>query len=207
MHVGIVSFTDVDYGLDLANAIAEAGAKVTFYTSRTHAIRTVGDTHHPIERLYQKQLINKNIDVHLMPLKRMRDPRMFFIMRHLANIIHDDHVDLVHILIGGGEIWTAILANLLSRIPVVSTIIIPKPNIGEFPPPWVVIMVNRLIAHGSDAIIVNGKDHVSFMLNIYKYPIERVHYIPLGPRNIFLRWRARNLSEENGKIPVSYTHL
>lgn len=200
MHVGIVSFTDVDSGLDLANAIAETGAKVTFYTSRFHTIRTVGDSQHPIERLYQMRLLKKEIDVRLIQLNRMRDPRMFFLMSELADIIHHDHVDVAHILIGGGELWTAVLANLLRPTPVVSTIIIPKPNIGEYPPSWVVILVNRLIARGSDAIIVNGKDHVSIMHDIYNYPIEGVSFIALGPRNVFNRWSARNFNEKNGTI-------
>lgn len=200
MHVGIVSFTDVDSGLDLANAIAEAGPRVTFYSSRAHVSRTVGDTNHPIERIYQKQLINKNVDVQLIPLKRMRNPRMFIIMRDLVNIIRNDHIDLVHILMGGGEIWTAILAMLIKHIPVVSTMIIPKPNIGEYPPPWVVILVNRILAFGSQAIIVNGKDHPTLIHKIYHYPSEKVHYIPLGPRSVFLKWCTRDISEENGKI-------
>ncbi len=200
MHIGIVSFTDVDSGLDLANALAEAGAEVTFYSSRSHTSRTVGDEQHPVEKLYQQNLIKREIKVHLIQLRRMRDPRMFFLMNSLARKIQGDSVDAVHILIGGGELWTAILANLIRRIPVVSTIIIPKPNIGEFPPPWVVIGVNRLIARGSNAVIVNGKDHVPMMKQIYHYPSERVHYVPLGPRNIFLSWIARETSEENGTV-------
>jgi starch synthase len=200
MRVGIVSFTDVDSGIDLANAIAEAGASVVFYSSRSHTIRTVGDSEHPIERLYQMRLLRLDVKVRLIQLHRMRNPQMIYVMHSIAKMIQNDGVDVAHILIGGGELWTAVLANLLKRIPVVSTIIIPKPNIGEFPPPWVVIMVNRLIIHGSDAIIVNGKDHVSMTHKVYNYPVERVYYIPLGPRNVFLKWCVRDLSEENGTI-------
>ncbi len=200
MHVGIVSFTDVDSGLDLANALAEAGAEVTFYSSRSHTARTVGDPHHPIEKLYQQNLLRREIKVRLIQLKRMRDPRMLFLMNSLARMIQSDGVDVVHLLIGGGELWIAVLANLIRRIPVVSTIIIPEPNIGEFPPPRVVIAVNRLIAHGSDAVIVNGKNHVSIMKQVYRYPANRVHYIPLGSRDVFLNWIDREVCEENDTV-------
>jgi len=200
MHVGIVSFTDVDSGLDLSNALAEAGVKVTFYSSRSHTIKTAGDSEYPVERLYQLGLLRKEIKVQLIQLLRMRDPRMIFVMSSIVRMMQNDGVDVAHILIGGGELWTAVLANLLKHIPVVSTIIIPRANIGEFPPPWAVTQVNRLMAWGSDVVIVNGKDHVSIMKEIYNYPAERVHYIPLGPRSVFLKWSTRNISEETGTI-------
>jgi glycosyltransferase involved in cell wall biosynthesis len=200
MHVGIVSFTDVDSGLDLANAIADTGVRVTFYSSLVHTVRTVGDSNHPVDKMYELGLLGKNIKVQLTQLCRMRDPRSLSVMSLLAKTIQNDGVDIVHILIGGGELWTAVLAKLVRRIPVVSTIIIPKPNIGEFPPPWVVTWVNRLIASGSDAVIVNGKDHVAIMREIYSYPVERVYYIPLGPRSVFRKWCMRDVSEENGTI-------
>lgn len=200
MHVGIVSFTDIDSGLDLANALADAGAEVTFYSSWTHATQTAGDSERPVERLYKIGLLRQDIKVQLIQLRRMRDLRMVLVMSSIARLIQADGVDVVHILIGGGELWTAVLASLLRRIPVVSTIIIPKPNIGEFPPPWAVIQVNRLIVHRSDTVIVNGRDHLQFMQEIYHYPPERVHYIPLGPRSVFLKWSTQNISEEDGTI-------
>jgi glycosyltransferase involved in cell wall biosynthesis len=53
---------------------------------------------------------------------------------------------------------------------------------------------------GSDAIIVNGKDHVFVMQETYNYPAKKVHYIPLGPRSVFKKWCARDISEESGTI-------
>ena len=118
----------------------------------------------------------------------------------MQETIHDDGIEVVHILIGGGELWTAVLANLLRRIPVVSTIIIPEPNIGEFPPPWVVIWINRLITRGSEVVIVNGKAHVPIMQEMYNYPADRIFYCPLGPRNVFLKWSAQDFHEKTGRI-------
>jgi len=200
VRVGIVSFTDVDYGLDLANALSEAGIEVTFYSSLSHTSRSVGDADRPIERLYEIGLLRREVKMHLTRLNRMRDPRMFSIMGSLAKAIRNDGMDVVHILIGGGELWTAVLAKLLRQIPVVSTIIIPEPNVGEFPPPKAVIWINWLIAQGSDVVIVNGKDHVTVMREKYNYPAERVYYIPLGPRSVFLKWTAGEVHEENGTI-------
>ena len=200
MHIGIVSFTDVDSGLDLANALVEAGADVSYYSSMLHTILTVGDSLHPVERLYQMGILKKEVKMRLFQLKRMRDPRSFTVIRSIAKSIESDGIDVAHILMGGGEVWTAVLSNLLGQIPVVSTIIIPKPNLGEFPPPRIVIWVNRLLACGSDLVIVNGKDHLPIMRLIYNYPAERVRYIPLGPRDVFQRWKIQDQSEDVGTI-------
>jgi glycosyltransferase involved in cell wall biosynthesis len=202
MQVGIVSFTDVDSGLDLANAIAEAGVEVTFYSSRSHTIRTVGNSEFPVEQLYKKGLLREDVRIQLTQLRRMRSLHSYSVINSLVKKIQNDGIEVVHILIGGGELWTAVLAKLLKlrRIPVVSTVIIPKPNIGEFPPPQVVIWINWLIASSSDAIIVNGKDHETIMHEVYNCPAEKVHYIPLGPRNVFLKWASWDVDEENGTI-------
>jgi hypothetical protein len=200
MHVGVVSFTDVDYGLDLVNGLVEAGADVTFYSSRSHTIRSVGDSKHPIESLYKIGLLPKEVKVNLIQLSRMRNPRSLSIMLSVANSIRNDGVDIAHVLMGGGELWTSVLANLLQRIPVVSTMIIPKPNLGEYPPSRIVIWVNRILAHGSDLVIVNGKGHEPLMQEIYHYPTDRVRYIPLGPRRVSLKWSSKVIPEETGTI-------
>jgi len=201
MHIGIVSFTDVDSGLDLANALAELGFKITFYTSQSHAHLSVGDSQQPISKMYERGLLNSNVAVRLIQLSRMRDLHSFSVMKSVAKMIKDDGVDVAHILIGGGELWTAVLANMINWIPVVSTIIIPQPNVGEFPPPKIVTWINRLIAMGSDLIIVNGKDHLPIMKQVYNYPLEKVVYIPLGPRTVFLKWRSReDVAEADGTI-------
>jgi len=200
MRVGIVSFTDVDSGIDLANALAEAGADVTYYSSRKHASLTVGDFDQPEKKIHQEGLLRADIKVHLTQLRRMRDLRSYFVMQKLAKRIQEDGMELVHILIGAGELWTAVLANLIRQIPVVSTIIIPEPNIGEYPPPRIVVWINRLMVNGSDMVIVNGKNHIEAMQRIYNYPKERVSYIPLGPRNVFLKWIRKDIKEKTGTL-------
>jgi len=42
MNIAIVSFTDVDSGIDLANALAACGKRVTLYLSRKHVRASVG---------------------------------------------------------------------------------------------------------------------------------------------------------------------
>ncbi len=200
MHVGVVSFTDVDYGLDLANGLFDAGAGVTFYSSLSHVSRMVGDANQPIQHLYKLGLLSKEVKVNLVQLSRMRNPRSFSVMNSVANMIRHDGVDIAHILLGGGEIWTSVLANFIKDIPVVSTMIIPQPNLSEYPPARIVIWVNRFLAFGSDVVIVNGKDHVQLLKDIYHYPVDRVRYIPLGPRCVSLKWSAKNLPEETGTI-------
>ncbi len=53
MHVGLVSLTDIEYGLDLANALSETGVSVSLYMSRSHTARVVGDSVRPAERVFE----------------------------------------------------------------------------------------------------------------------------------------------------------
>lgn len=200
MHVGVVSFTDVDYGLDLANALDEAGVSVSLYLSRSHIITAMNSSDQPAERIYELGLLAPHIKIRPFQLRQMRDPSSFTVMRRISQSISADGVDVAHILMGGGEIWTAVLACLLRDVPVVSTMIIPQPNIGEYPPAFVVSAANRLLAYGSDVIIVNGRDHVALVQKKYGVPVDRVTYVPLGPRTTAVRWSTGTVSEEPGMI-------
>jgi alpha-maltose-1-phosphate synthase len=200
VHVGIVSFTDVDSGIDLANALHEARVTVSLYLSQAHAATMTGQPERTVEQLYELGLLDSAVKTRLFQLRRMRDPGSFAVMREIARVMRADGVDLVHLLMGGGEIWTAVLACLLRDLPVASTMIIPKPNISEYPPARVVSAVNQLLAWGSDVIIVNGRDHVPLVQHRYHMPAERICYIALGPRSIFLRWATRQMPEDPGTI-------
>jgi glycosyltransferase involved in cell wall biosynthesis len=165
MHIGLISWGDVDYALDLANELNEAGVTVTLYLCQAHVEREVDTPDRPIERLYEMQLLPRTCKVRLIRLPRMRDPRSFAIIHRLSNTMRDDGVEAAHILLGPGELWLAVLACLLRNIPVTSTMIVPQPNVGEELPFFVVWAVHKLLAYGSDMVIVNGADQVALQGN------------------------------------------
>ena len=143
MRVGVVVFCDVDYGLDLTNTLHEKGLQVSLCLSRKHLVPHLGTAQQPLERMYEVGLVPSDCRVRVFDLPRMRDPRSIGVIRRIAQAMRDDRVDVLHILVGPGELWPAVLGLALRDIPVVSTMIIPKPNVGEglpaivpVPPQW-----------------------------------------------------------------------
>jgi starch synthase len=173
MNVGIVSFSDVDYAFDVANALKEAHVSVSLYLGQADTIRRANDSDRPAQRIHECGLVDPDVKIRLFQLPRMRDP---------------------------GSLAVAVLACLLRDLPVVSTMIIPKPNIGEYPPAFMVSAINRLLTYGSDVIVVNGKDHEPLVQTVYGVPSDRIHYVPLGPRTAFLRWSSSQVPEEPGTV-------
>ncbi len=200
MHVGLVSFTDIDYGLDLANALHEADVSVSLYMSRSHTSNAVNSPDRPAERIYELGLLPPAVRLHLVQFPRMRDPRSLTGVRRLGQSMRNEGVDVAHILLGSGEIWIAVLACLLRDLPVVSTMREPEPNMIDYPPAPVVVAANRLLTYGSDMIIVNGRNHIALLQERYKVPASRVSYVHLGPRTTAARWSTRAVPEEASTI-------
>jgi len=209
MHIGLVVSDDLDYGLDLANALIKEGESVTLYLSAKHTslymygierteIESQSDS--LIERLYEIGLIPRSCHVHLFRYPRIRDPRSLSFMKNISQVISEDGVDVVHILMGPGELWLAILACLIGDIPVTSTMIIPKPNVGEALPVFVLWAIAKLLTVGSNQIIVNGEDQVELVHKIYGISTRRVAYVPLGPRTTAVKWADHNYHEEPSTV-------
>jgi glycosyltransferase involved in cell wall biosynthesis len=78
--------------------------------------------------------------------------------------------------------------------------IIPKPNLGDYPSAPVVLAVNQILAWGSDVIVVNGSEQDQLVQQMYRVPSDRVHYVPLIPRVSPLRWVAKKVAEEPALI-------
>lgn len=199
MRIGIVSLSDVDFGLNLANALDSAGESVHLYLSRHHAFLSLGDNPHVLDSFYTLGLLSCEIHLYLFDAPHMRDPRSFATMRRLCQTMKDDDIQVAHLLVGSGEFWLAILAWLL-KIPVCSTMIIPKPNIGDHPPAPIVTAVNQLLAWNSEIVVVNGKNQISMVEKMYHFPTARVDYVPLIPRTTTLHYATKNISEEMGLI-------
>jgi alpha-maltose-1-phosphate synthase len=200
MRVGVVVFDDVDYGLDLAAMLHVAGQEVCLYLSEKHVAPYVGVSERPVERMYEVGLLPPECRVRLYRLPRMSDPRSLGVARQIARDIRGDEVDLLHILVGPGELWPAALSHLVARMPVAATMIIPKPNVGEHLPAWVPIAVYRLLAWGSDIIIVNGADQVAQVRQLYGVPDHRIAYVPLGPRTTAVGWSLRHVAEDPATV-------
>ncbi len=200
MHVGLVTRGDVAYTLDLANLLYEAGLSVSLYLSYEHTVREVGTRDRPIERLYELGLLPSECRVHLIKPPRMRNPFSLAAYISLSKTIQNDGVDVAHILAGPHEVWLAILACLLRAIPVTGTMIVPKPNIGDNIPPFLSRLINKILAYGSDMIIVNGEDQVKFVQNLYGLPANRVAFVPLNARTTAVKWSVQRNAEEPGTV-------
>ncbi len=200
MHVGLIARGDVDYALDLANELSEMGMVVTLYLCYSHVLNIVGSSDHLKESLYELKIVPRKCRVHLIRLPRMRNPRSFMVFRQLRKTIYKDGVDVAHILLGPGELWLAMLAYFLRAIPVTSTMIVPKPNVGEEVPFFIVWAIHKLLAYYSDMIIVNGTDQVALVQKLYHVPTSRVAYVPLGARNIAIRYNDQEINEEPGIV-------
>jgi len=198
MHIGLVTRGDVAYTLDLANDLYEAGMSVTLYLPYAHTVREVGTPDRPVERLYEVGLIPRKCRVRLIRLPRMRDPRSIAVFRRLSQTMRDDGVEVAHLVVGGYELWFAVLACLLRDVPVTSTMVQPKPEAGErFLVIWA---INKLLTYGSDLIIVNGENQVELVQKLYGVPANRVTYVPLSVRTTAIRWATRTVPEEFGTI-------
>lgn len=204
MHVGLVVFVDVDGGLDMANLLQSMGVSVSLYLSyagtaaATNATNGL-DEHALEERVYSLGLLDPSVRLRVVRLPRLRDPRSLPVMRGLSRTMHADGADVAHLLVGPGEIWVAVLAWLLRGMPVVSTMIIPEPNVGEHLHKRVVLAINRLLALVSDLIVVNGARQVARVQQLYRIAADRVAYVPLSPRTTAARWPSQN-TEESGTV-------
>lgn len=200
MHVGLVSFADIESGLDLANTLNKVGASVSLYLSHAVTARLVGTPNRPIERLYELELLPPSCRVRLFKLPRLRDPRSFAVIRRLRRTMRSDEVDVAHIMMGPVELWLAVLACLVRDIPVISTMIHPKPDFGEERPAFVELTINKLLALGADVVIVNGANQVALVQKLYGLPASRIIYVPLNPRITATKWTRGQQSEEQGTV-------
>lgn len=208
MNVGLVVPNDVDFGLDLANALHDLGLPVTLYLSLSRTALYLSnngkmDSSDPnrLEKLlFELELLPQACRVRLFHYPRIRDPRSLAVIRKISWAMLRDRVDVAHLLMGPGDLWSAILPHLIRSIPVVSTMIIPKPNIGEDLPAWVIMAINKLLAKGSDLVIVNGSSQVEYLRTAYHVPVDRIAYVPLGPRTTAAKWARRTYDEEPGTV-------
>jgi glycosyltransferase involved in cell wall biosynthesis len=198
MHVGLITRGDVAYTLDVANELYEAGTSVTLYLPYAHTAREVGTFEQPAERLYEAGLIPRECKVRLIQLPRTRAPRSVSVFRRLGRTICDDGVDVAHLLVGPDELWFAVLACLLRDVPVTSTMIQPTRDVGEPFPFSVIWAIQKLLAYGSDVVIVNGVEQVELVQRLYGIPPNRVEYVPLSVRTTAMRWASGTVPEEPG---------
>jgi glycosyltransferase involved in cell wall biosynthesis len=130
----------------------------------------------------------------------MRDPRSLSTYSALSREMKKGKIDTALILAGSGELWLGVLASMLHDIPVCSTMIVPKPNLGDHPKASVVVGINKLLAWGSDVIIVNGQRQVSFVQQKYHIPADRVYYVPLMHGETLVRCIGGKVAEDPAMI-------
>ena len=201
IHVGLVARGDINYALDLSHELV-AGCEIslTLYLPLAHAIRVLGDREDPAVSLLKAGLPSDRFRIRLIDLPRMRDPRSIRVLQRLAQTMRQDRIDVAHILIGPDELWLAVLALLLRDLPVISTMIVPKPNAGERIPFVVCWAIQKLLASASDFIVVNGADQVQIVEQLYRYPSNRMVHIPLSVRHQVTPGLPESVLEEPGTI-------
>ncbi len=200
MHVGLVALGDTAYTLDLANLLYQAGVSINLYLSYEHTVLEVGTRDRPVERLYELGLLPSECRVHLIRPPRMRNPFSLATYCRLSKTIRDEGVEVAHILAGPHELWLAILACLLHAMPVTGTMIVPVPNVGEDISPFLSKLINRILARGSDVIIVNGEEQVQIVQNLYGVPANRLAFVPLNARTTAVKWPGTQNVEEPGTV-------
>lgn len=200
MHVGLVARGDIAYALDLANLLHEAGLSISLYLSYEHTLQEVGLCERPEERLYELGLIPVECKVHLIKPPRMRNPFSIATYFNLRKKICDDGVEVMHILAGPHELWLAVFAWIMRAIPVVGTMIVPQPNVGANFSPSLSRLINKLLAGGSDIVVVNGEDQVDFVQNLYRIPTNRLAFVPLNARTTAVKWSLHKDVERPGTI-------
>ena len=200
MHVGLVGRGEIGYTLDLAIQLHEAGITVSLYMCEEGFLRVVGDSHRPVERLYESGVIPQDCRVRLFRTPRMRDPRSLAVFRKLSQTIRNDGIEVAHLLVGSDEIWLATLAFLLHDVPVTTTMTQPTRDIGERFPFPVIWAIQKLLAYGSDAIIVNGVDQIELLEKLYRVSANRVSFIPVSVSTSAMRLARSKVPEEPGTI-------
>jgi len=200
MHVGLVTRSQIDYALDLANELDAKGNSIFLYLDYSHTVQEVKCPDQPVRQLYENGLLPATCRINLLNLPRMRDLRSFIFFRGLVRKLHNDGIDVVHILLNPGEIWLALLACFLNGIPVITTLIVPTANKGERLPGFLIWVINKLATLGSSLVIVNGSDQVELVNRLYKLPTSRIAYIPLNLHARAIKLNYRSVAEEPGTI-------
>ena len=200
LHIGIAVLSDIESGLDLAHAVSNGGYKVTLYLSHKVVNYTIGGAEPLEERLAELNLLPSNCSVRIFRFPRMRDLSSYRIVSKMMRDMRNDRIDLLHILAGAGDLWLAVLAYRTTNLPVVSTLVRPVPDQGEPRPKLMDLMVNQLMVHGSDVLIVNGKNLLDAVRRTYHVPADRLMYTPLCPRFTATRWPHQIRSEQPGMV-------
>ncbi len=198
MKIGVVSFHDLDYGMDVAGMLAEAGHSVFLYVSHQRAALAIpGEVAE--RRFYDLGLLPENVTVRLYRFSRMRNPANLKIVQQIHHQMQQDDVQIVHLLVAQGDLRSVMLSYRLKDIPTIATMIVPQPNLNDAVPPWMVKFVYGTTAARSDLVVVNGKNQVELVQRHYRLPGERVVHIPLGAQAA-QNWLQVKQPEEPGTI-------
>lgn len=200
LHVGIACSAAIENSFDLANLFHEFGITASLYLSRARAARLAGQQEGIEDRFRELNLLPATGRLRLLSYPRLRDPRSLAVVRQAIAHMHDDGIDLLHVIIGPGEFWLAMMALLLRDRPVVTAFQQPEQNVGEDRPGWFEFATNRVAAWGSDMSVVHGQDLLHTLQRRYRLPAARTAYVPLAPRTTTVRWPSSNHPEEPGTV-------
>ncbi len=199
MRIGIVTLTDTDTALDLADALTQAGQSANLYLNQKSGILSIEEPCVYAKRLYDNGILSPSCAVKFYNFPRIRDPRSIQVVWKIRQDMLKDKIDVAHILAGPAEPWLAVLACVLKEKPIVSTIIVPRANV-EDPLRYWVNPVNKLLIASSEIVIVNGQSLAASMQSQNKNRSDRIVHIPLGARTSAVKWSNKLPCEQTGTI-------
>src|SRR3990170_71755 len=201
IHVALATVSQLEYTLELANALAR-DVRVTLFLFKRRVGLSVGASEDMQGSMRRQGLLSADVELVLLPSWRVRDPRNVRAILQMRHEIAARSPDVVHITQGGGgDLWMAIAGLFVRAYPFVVTLMDAQAHPGDSPAPWIWRLTNAMAIRLSDRIIVNGRGLGQQMQDNYKIATSKMEYTPMGPFEVFCRYSTgRNRERPNAKV-------
>jgi glycosyltransferase involved in cell wall biosynthesis len=194
MRIIICRLCAAEYPMHLANALADAHDVVLFLSKSNLAIRYPG-IDDVGSWLKENQLLKPSIALRLVDYPRGSYLRKPFWAAGFVRELRKLSPDIVHYHSDGNP-WIPLALPTLRGIPLVVSIHDATPHSGDFPPPALLRMVNRLATRRADQIIVHGEQQADVVRSELSIPNSKLNVVPLGGYTIFRQLTKGEVPEE-----------
>ena len=176
MRIALIATASFDYCVEYAEMLS-GSCEVLFCV--------------PEKSLASRAFVGPQVKVARFDCPRHRSPSSFVLIARLLARIRAWRPDIVHFL-GENNIWLNLLAPLLGRTPVVTTVHDIEHHPGNTESRRVHrLFIDRFIRQ-SDSIFVHGENPRSDALSKLPTPAERVFVFPHPPLTYYARLPERN---------------
>ena len=177
----------IDYQIQLANTLCK----------RERVLLMIPTNRLSIEYL---KTVDQKVDIYLLGKgKPLYHPMSLLILRNFIKKLDEFKPDVIHLQIGGGIIYLALL-TFLKKYPIVSTFHDVKLHLGE--ESRLLAFTRYLIRKYSNQIIVHGEKLKEQMIKEYNIPEDKVHAIPIGEHEVapFKKYEREDIKEDGNLI-------